>query len=149
MTSPSVAKALRLSIAQILLESVQFKHRSDFLERTEEKAPPGEANLTVNVKVDEKSSSAVVQLQIDCDVPEAFYLYNASYIVVFRFDGERPEDFSERLAVTGANILHPYLRELISNLTGRGRFGPIVLNPINFEKAIKDQAVAAKAALTP
>jgi preprotein translocase subunit SecB len=29
-------------------------------------------------------------------------------------------------------MLYPFLREAVANLTGRGRFGPVWLNPFNF-----------------
>jgi preprotein translocase subunit SecB len=49
-------------------------------------------------------------------------------------DSPPPEGLDDILMATGASIAFPYCRELISNLTGRGRFGAIWLNPTNFNK---------------
>jgi len=37
------------------------------------------------------------------------------------------------LAVVCPNILYPYLREVVSDISVRGGFAPVLLNPINFE----------------
>jgi preprotein translocase subunit SecB len=144
MTTPGVPVDLKLRIAQILLEKVEFRHRSDFLERTEPKAPPGESTLLVNVVSDDAAKKAVVRLEIDCRGPDAFYIYNARYLVIFQYEGKKPDKFSDRLGVTGATMLQPYLRELISNLTSRGRFGPVILGPVNFSKALNKETEVAR-----
>jgi preprotein translocase subunit SecB len=39
---------------------------------------------------------------------------------------------ADYMASGGGPTLFPFLRECVANLTGRGRFGPLWLRPINF-----------------
>jgi preprotein translocase subunit SecB len=43
------------------------------------------------------------------------------------------------VGITCPNILIPYARESISDLTIRGGFQPVLLNPINFEALFAQQ----------
>lgn len=55
------------------------------------------------------------------------------------------------LAVMCPNILFPYLREVVSDLSVRAGFAPVMLNPINFEglyQQQKQQQAEAAAATT-
>lgn len=60
-----------------------------------------------------------------------------------------PNDETEVvLAVTCPNILFPYLREVVSDVSVRGGFAPVVLNPLNFEVLYQQQKQQAAAAGT-
>lgn len=43
------------------------------------------------------------------------------------------------LAVMCPNILFPYLRALVSDVSVRAGFAPVLLNPINFEELYQKQ----------
>lgn len=50
----------------------------------------------------------------------------------------------EFLARSGAATIFPFVRELIANLTMRGRFGPLFLAPINVKEVSSSVAQAAR-----
>jgi preprotein translocase subunit SecB len=52
--------------------------------------------------------------------------------------GPLPNNYLDVIAGTGGTILLPFLREVIANFTGRGRFGPVWVNPINFRAALQN-----------
>jgi len=55
------------------------------------------------------------------------------------------------LAVMCPNILFPYLREVVSDVSVRAGFAPVMLNPINFEALYlkqKQQQVEAASTTT-
>ena len=68
---------------------------------------------------------------------------------IFQIRNVPTEELEPILAVTCPNILFPYLRESVSDLSVRGGFAPALLNPINFEaiyqqKKQQSQAVPSK-----
>lgn len=52
------------------------------------------------------------------------------------------------LAVVCPNILYPYLREVVTDLSVRGGFAPVLLNPVNFEALYKQQKAQESADVT-
>jgi preprotein translocase subunit SecB len=55
--------------------------------------------------------------------------------VVHQVDRARFPD-QQLVEVVGA-MLYPFIREVVANLTIRGRFGPVWLNPFNLRGAIQ------------
>ena len=43
---------------------------------------------------------------------------------------------TEYAQASAAALLYPFARELVANITGRGRFGPLWLLPFNFVAAV-------------
>ena len=52
------------------------------------------------------------------------------------------------LAVVCPNILYPYLREVVSDMSVRAGFAPVLLNPINFEAIYLQQKQQQQAQAT-
>ena len=50
------------------------------------------------------------------------------------------------LAVVCPNILFPYLREVVSDVSVRAGFAPVLLNPINFDVLYQQQQAQSQAA---
>lgn len=128
----------RLRIAQIVLEEARFGHVGDFLARdlgTPFPDTPGEIGVQVRQTSDK---TAIVRLKLVSNDPTAAYHYTISYVVLFEIEGAGPPDLDKRLAVTGANMAMPFVRELVANLTGRGRFGVRWVGPMNFNKMIAE-----------
>jgi preprotein translocase subunit SecB len=131
---------MKLSIAQILLESAQFAHKGDFLS----KAPgtpvaPSQVNLSVELKKSDDSNTAIIRLLVTNDSPEALYEFSVIYVLILNIDleGEIPsDDLDKRLMITGAGMLFPFVRETVANLTTRGRFGPSWLAPTDFSQIV-------------
>jgi preprotein translocase subunit SecB len=52
------------------------------------------------------------------------------------------------LGVVCPNILYPYIREVITDVSVRAGFAPVLLNPINFEVLYQQQKAQAAEAAT-
>lgn len=128
---------MKLTIAQIVLEQCEFKHRDDYLSVPSDK-PPGEAGLTLSSQVlrakNAPNEKALVRLHAASD-SNATYVFEVTYVVFYGMawdEGESvPADLEKRLMVTGATMLLPFVRETVASLTSRGKFGPIWVAPTN------------------
>lgn len=63
---------------------------------------------------------------------------------IFTIKGFQEEQIKAIMATMCLQILFPYAREAISDLTGRGGFPPLYLAPINFEALYQQQLEAEK-----
>ncbi len=52
---------------------------------------------------------------------------------IFNISGFSEQDLKYILGAQCMNILFPYAREVVSDLTNRGGFPPLLLNPVNFD----------------
>jgi len=59
---------------------------------------------------------------------------------IFNISGFNEQDLKYILGAQCMNILFPYAREVVSDLTNRGGFPPLLLNPVNFD-ALFAQAI--------
>lgn len=71
------------------------------------------------------------------------FLVEVQQAGIFTVQGFKPEDARYILNSQCMTILFPYARETVSDLTTRGGFPPLLLNPVNFDalfaQAIKNQ----------
>jgi preprotein translocase subunit SecB len=71
------------------------------------------------------------------------FLIEVQQAGVFAMAGFTPEDARYILGSQCMTILFPYAREIISDMTSRGGFPPLLLNPVNFDalfaKAMQEQ----------
>lgn len=138
---------MNLTISQIVLERSEFKHRDDYLrlDPTVTKLEPSSVGMSVQVQraADNPSKAALVRVAAKSG-DEALYHFAVTYVVFYGLEfaeGEvAPADLEQRLMVTGATMLFPYLREAVANLTSRGRFGPSWLAPTNFNNLVPTPA---------
>lgn len=127
--------SIQLAISQIILESVDFRHTESPLTSEMQLVPRTETSLQIEV-IEGEDNRAAVRLKIDCEAPDSPYQYHASYLVVFSYEGDPPKDLGKRLAVTGANMALPFVRELIANLSSRGKFGTTWVAPTDFNAVV-------------
>ena len=64
---------------------------------------------------------------------KVLFLIEAKQAGIFQIRNIPEEEMEMVLAVVCPNILYPYLREVVSDVSIRAGFAPVVLNPINFE----------------
>lgn len=81
-------------------------------------------SVTTTVKHDEKTA----------------FLVEIHQAGIFQISGFNEQDTKYILGSQCMNILFPYAREVVSDLTTRGGFPPLLLNPVNFD-ALYAQAV--------
>lgn len=78
-----------------------------------------EAVLTITVTVKHNKKTA--------------FLVEVQQAGIFTVAGFKQQDRNYILASQCMNILFPYAREVISDLTARGGFPPLILSPVNFD----------------
>jgi preprotein translocase subunit SecB len=67
------------------------------------------------------------------------FLIETKQAGIFHINNVPPEELELILAVMCPNILFPYLRTVISDVSVRGGFAPVLLNPFNFEELYQQQ----------
>lgn len=64
---------------------------------------------------------------------QAVLVIEAKQAAIFRLSGFNDEQLDHMLRAYCPNILFPYVREVISDVSVRASFAPITLAPVNFE----------------
>lgn len=121
-----------LGNVQVILESCEFRHKQDLFSGVSgSPTKPVRAHIGVELIGSEDGKGAAVRLRVICDDAEAPYFYSVAYLVFYQLKSI-PKGEEERLAITGATMAMPFVRELVANLSSRGRFGPTWVSPFNF-----------------
>lgn len=76
------------------------------------------------------------------------FLIEVKQAGIFRMHNVPATDMEPILAVMCPNILFPYLREVVSDVSVRAGFAPVLLNPVNFDAIYQQQKFQAQGATT-
>jgi preprotein translocase subunit SecB len=99
--------------------------------------------------IDEDVFEVIVTATVTAKIGEkVMFLIEGKQAGIFRLSNLPSEDVESVLAVMCPNILFPYLREVISDMSVRGGFAPVMLNPVNFEVLYQQQKQQAMPAAT-
>ena len=123
-------------LAQVYLDSVEFSHRADaLLLPPNTKAEIGSVDVAVEIAVSVDEKSGYIKLTASTD-PDAQPVYKVKLAMVgLVTTGHEPNiPIREYLIGSGLAMMYPFVREALANITQRGRFGPVWLNPINAKK---------------
>jgi len=114
-----------------------------FLER---EAPQIEVQLsTQGGNVTDGIFDATITVTVTAKLGErTMFLIEVTQGGVFQIRNVPPTELPPILGIACPNILFPYLRETVSDLSVRAGFPPVLLNPVNFE-ALYAQQQAARA----
>jgi preprotein translocase subunit SecB len=114
-----------------------------FLER---EAPNIEVQLsTGGENVSEGIYDATVKVTVTAKLGErVMFLVEVTQAGVFRVMNIPESEIPAILGMACPNILFPYLRETVSDLTTRAGFPPVLLNPVNFEALYAQQQANAQ-----
>lgn len=96
--------------------------------------PNIELNLSFNSeKVDEGVYQTVLHAVVNAKVGnEQMFLIEVDQVGIFQMRNIPQDQFELLHNIECPNILFPYLREAVSDLTNRAGFAPVVLAPVNF-----------------
>jgi preprotein translocase subunit SecB len=86
--------------------------------------------------IEEGVYEVVVTVTVTAKLAEknkVMFLVEVKQAGIFQARNIPQADIETVLAVACPNILYPYAREVISDITVRAGFAPVLLNPINFE----------------
>lgn len=129
---------MKLTVAQIVLEQVEFKRRDDYATLAPNvPMAPSSVNLGAQLQRPEEPSNAVVVRLTASSEEGALYQFSVTFAVFYMTEAEKEdaaiENLDRQLLVTGSTMLFPFIREVVASLSGRGRFGPTWLAPTNFQ----------------
>lgn len=79
---------------------------------------------------------------------KVMFLIEAKQAGIFRLENIPKTDMESVLAVVCPNILYPYIREVVTDVSVRAGFAPVLLNPVNFEALYHQQKTQAAAQTT-
>jgi preprotein translocase subunit SecB len=134
MTEMDRTKAPGIQIGQVFLEHVEFSHREDYLNLPlSTQAVVGDMNVQVETGMSPDAKTGLVRVRV-WTIPEKRPVYNirVSMAALVAVDPAAPNmPMNTYLAGPGAALLFPFVRQVVADLTWRGRFGPIWLSPTN------------------
>lgn len=144
---------MKLSISHAILEGARFAHVGNFMGEEATNLPdPHTVNLEVGLMDIQDTDKAVVRLMVKSD-DKSQYNFQVSYLLLLKLEPEDGDEtgskLQQQLAVTGATMLMPMVRECIANLTMRGRFGALWLPPMNFAETLQVSPEPTDAEPTP
>lgn len=88
----------------------------------------------INTLPEEDSFEVVIKLTVTAKIGEqTAYIIEVEQAGIFTVSGFEEAQKNFMLGAMAPNILFPYARELISSLSQKSGFPPILLNPISFE----------------
>lgn len=129
-----------LKIGAIHLEEAKFSHVGDYLGRDPQLTPSaGNANVQVEVVRGKEADRVAVRLRFNSVPENPDYSFAISYVIILQMEGIAKPEMERAIAITGATMLYPYVRELLNNLSGRARFGQVVAHPVNFNAVIPEK----------
>lgn len=91
---------------------------------------------TIDEGVHEVTVTATVTAKLG---EKVMFLIEATQSGIFTLRNLPEAEMEAVLAVMCPNILFPYLREVVSDVSVRAGFAPVMLNPINFEALYHQQ----------
>ena len=99
--------------------------------------------------IDEGLFEVLVMATVTAKVGEKImFLIEVKQAGIFQIRNVPSAELEPILAVICPNILFPYLREVVSDVSVRGGFAPALLNPINFDALYQQQKLQQAQAAT-
>ncbi len=140
------------NIEKVYLKDLSFESPQSPGVFTQEAQPHGDVSLEVRHTVlDEKNGFYEVVLFMRVQAKEkehTWFLVELEQAGVFMVRNLPDDELPKLLEIACPNILLPYAREAISDLTIKGGFPPMMIQPVNFEALFfqKQQAAGGDAA---
>ena len=100
--------------------------------------PKTEPEVEVNVDVQATSlSDHVYEVSLTTsitgrDQSQTLFIIELIYAGIFTFNGESDDNIQPALLIDCPQLLFPFARSIISNVTQNGGFPPLLLQPVNF-----------------
>lgn len=86
--------------------------------------------------IDEGIYEVIITITLTAKLAEqdkVMFLIEAQQAGIFRLQNIPKQEMETVLDVVCPNILYPYIREVVTDVSVRAGFAPVLLNPVNFE----------------
>ena len=129
-----------LSIERIYLRDLSFESPEAPGVFSADRQPQVQIDLDTRAKrLDDTRSEVVLTLTVEArDDERTLLIVELQQAGIFRIAGMDEATRRQVLAVACPNVLFPYARETIDQLTVKGNFPPFMLAPVNFEALYAD-----------
>lgn len=98
---------------------------------------------TKGVQLEEGVYESTLIITVTATAEEkTLFLVEVEQAGIFQIRNVPPSDVEQVLRVACPNILYPFIREVVSDMTVRAGFSPVILNPMNFEALYHEQEAA-------
>lgn len=146
-TSAEQSNQRAFVIKQLFINQSSLKVNQPAFELTEEWNPEANMNLDVRTKAIENGHHVVdLDLKIDVKIGKKdIFTIELVQSGIFEVSGYTDEQNDQLLNSFCPNILFPYARQLISQLTNQAGFPPLIVAPVDFDGR-HQQLKAAQAA---
>lgn len=139
---PKVTKQpASLRIEELFLVSSSFSHRADFL-TVDRRKPLDDHEVDAAFQLLHGLAPSVIGVTVRVATKPgaaSAYIFHAEMMAIIRVDdGQESNPPHAQLLHAGVSMLFPFVREMIANVTMRGRFGAMWIKPINVQAAIEN-----------
>ncbi|HHJ38326.1 MAG: preprotein translocase subunit SecB [Methylothermaceae bacteria B42] len=125
----------QFAIQKVYVKDVSFETPNSPQVFTQKWEPNVEFNLASNAQeLEEGVYEVVLTVTVTVKLEEkTAYLVEVAQAGIFAAQGFEKEEMGPLLGIYCPNTLFPYAREVVSDLSLKGGFMPMVLPPVNFE----------------
>jgi preprotein translocase subunit SecB len=138
-----------LKLQQVFLEHSNIGHKQNplLIPPDSGKAQPIEMKVELSAselvgRAGEQHAAATVRVYTAEESTHPYTIDVAMTAIVSAEVGNENFPPMDYVQTAGATLLYPFVRELVANLTSRGRFGTIWLNPFNIQLALTKPGAA-------
>lgn len=127
--------AKQFAIQKLYVKDLSFETPNSPNIFTQRWEPQVEFNLASQVqRLKEHLYEVVLTVTITVKVKEmTAYLVEAAQAGIFAIEGFSQAELEPLLGIYCPSVLFPYVREVVSDLSLKGGFAPMLLPPVNFE----------------
>lgn len=129
-----------INLTQIYCNAASFSHRGEPLNKPgSSPQPPQRCEVRIVYGELNNGEAYQVRVTVASDPNEADVLcdFSVEMIAILELANEIAKALPvAQVCEIGAAFLYPYIRETVQNLTSRGRFAPVLLNPFNIRAAV-------------
>ena len=140
-TKPETEKKSEFNIQRLYVKDVSFEApETPKIFQTEWKP---DVNLDLNIEthsLGDNHHEVILKVTVTTKLADkTAFLVEVSQAGIFTIKGFNNDQFQAMLGSFCPNLLFPYAREAVSDLTVRGGFPPLYLIPINFDALYQQQ----------
>ena len=111
-------------------------------------APAMDVNVSLNAqRLDTSVFELAIHISLRAQADKTtIFLSELTYGGVFEMQHIAEQNYEQALFIQGAQLLYPFARRVIADVTRDGGFPPLQLEPIDFMSMYRDQRARAQAA---